>query len=515
MAEILRYLERRVNIHDVSPLQGTLNIVIIFTLLGIAHLCFNAVYNLYFHPLRHIPGPRLWIAFPMTRALKMISGDSEYYIRSLHEKYGETVRLSPAAVSFINPQAWKDIYGHGHKDYPKHYPKGVHMDPKKILSANASDHFRYRRAMLPVFSDRALVQQEPLIRVYVDLLVGRLREASQAKAPTDMVRWYNFTTFDLIADLAFGTPLQGLAEGKSNAWLENIKNMMRLMPILVMVGMSPLFGKMLYLLAGSKIRDSQDNHMAHVTKLSMDRINRVKQADRGDFMDYLMRSRGQAHELTDEELVANSDLIMLAGSETTASLLSGVTYWLLKTPHALKRVTEEVRNAFNSEDEITFNETRARLPYMMACLDEGLRLFPPIPLGLPRIIPKGPPVQISGWTIPQDSVVSVHHLSAYHSELNFHRAQEYIPERWLPESTGDSASPFFNDRRDAHKPFSFGPRDCIGRNLAYHEMRLIMARILWNFDLALDERCSDWHNQKILSIWEKPPLWVNVKERES
>ncbi|KAI0596777.1 cytochrome protein [Biscogniauxia sp. FL1348] len=515
MAEILRYIDRKVGVSDVSPLQGILNIVIIFTVLGVAHQVFSAVYNLYFHPLRHIPGPPLWIAFPLTRAFSMTTGDSDYYIRSLHEKYGEAVRLAPNAVSFISPQAWKDIYGHGHQDYPKHYPKGIHMDPKKIVSSNASDHFRYRRAMLPVFSDRALAQQEPLIRVYVDLLVDRLREVSQTKEPTDMVRWYNFTTFDLIADLAFGTSLQGLAEGKSNAWLENIKNTMRLMPILALVGISPLFGKILYFLAGSKIRDSQNNHMAHVTKLTMDRINRVKQADRGDFMDYMMRSRGQAHELTDAELVANSDLIMVAGSETTASLLSGVTYWLLKTPHALKKVTMEVRNAFDSEEAITFNETRAKLPYMMACLDEGLRLFPPIPIGLPRAIPKGPPVQIAGWTIPGDSVVSVHHLSAYHSERNFHRAQEFVPERWLPESTADPASPFFNDRRDSHKPFSYGPRDCIGRNLAYHEMRLIMARILWNFDLTLDERCNDWHRQKIMSIWEKPPLWVYVKERES
>lgn len=97
--------------------------------------------------------------------------------------------------------------------------------------------------------------------------------------------------------------------------------------------------------------------------------------------------------------------------------------------------------------------------------------------------------------------------------MNFHRAREYCPERWLPEATSNPSSPFYEDRRDAHKPFSFGPRDCIGRNLAYHEMRLIMARILFNFDLKLDESCSDWANQRIFALWEKPELKVYLQPR--
>ncbi|KAI2785537.1 cytochrome P450 [Daldinia loculata] len=490
------------------------HLILIAIFLGIAYPCLQALYNLYLHPLRHIPGPPLWIAFPITRTIGMVRGIAEFQVREAHEKYGEIVRISPNAISFINPQAWKDIYGHGHAEFPKHYPKGINMDPKKIISSNASDHFRFRRAMLPAFSDKALAQQEPLIKVYVDLLVERLREVSESGNSTDMVQWYNFTTFDLIADLAYGTPLQGLAEGKSNAWLDNISKLMRYMPVLVLIGVAPVLGLILKLVAGSKVRNSQANHLALVAKLAHDRIYRRKQADRGDFMDYFMRSRGQPHELSDAELIANSDLLMVAGSETTATLLSGATYWLLKTPHALKKATEEVRNAFKSEEEITFHEVRTKLPYISVCLEEALRLFPPVPMSLSRSVPKGPPVQIVGLTIPEKTVVGVHHMSAYHSELNFHRAPEYIPERWLPESATNPASPFHNDRRDVHRPFSFGPRDCIGRNLAIHEMHLIMARVLWNFDLALDDKSRDWHNQKIFGLWEKPPLEVVIRQRK-
>ncbi|KAI1393308.1 cytochrome P450 [Hypoxylon trugodes] len=509
MAGFLQQIGATLNAYDI------LRLVFIVILLGISHQCLKAIYNLYFHPLRHIPGPPLWIAFPITRIVGMVQGKAEFQMREAHDKYGEAIRVSPDQLSFINPQAWKDIYGHGHAEFPKSYPKGINMDTKKIISANSSDHFRFRRAMLPAFSDKALGQQEPLIKVYVDLLVERLREVARTGQSTDMVRWYNFTTFDLIADLAFGTPLQGLAEGKSNAWLENIAKLMRYMPMLVLIGFTPMLGLILKLVAGSKARNSQAAHHALVAKLVNDRIYHRKQADRGDFMDYIMRSRGQAHELTDPELIANSDLLVVAGSETTATLLSGATYWLLRTPYALKRVTEEVRTAFQSEDEITFKDASSKLPYMIACLDEALRLFPPVPLRLARAVPRGPPVQIAGLTVPEKTVVGVHHLAAYHSELNFHRAREFIPERWLHESTSNPASPFYGDRRDVHRPFSFGPRDCIGRNLAYHEMRLILARVLWNFDLTLDQSIGKWEDQKIYSLWEKPPLKVFLRERKA
>jgi cytochrome P450 len=92
------------------------------------------------------------------------------------------------------------------------------------------------------------------------------------------------------------------------------------------------------------------------------------------------------------------------------------------------------------------------------------------------------------------------------SPLNFHQPGQFIPERWLPEAKDEPASPFFSDKRDVVQLFSVGPRDCIGRNLAYAEMRMVLARVLWNFDLELCEQSRDWKNQKIFCFWEKHPL---------
>lgn len=104
--------------------------------------------------------------------------------------------------------------------------------------------------------------------------------------------------------------------------------------------------------------------------------------------------------LTLDKLEANSTILLIGGSETTATLLSGVTFLLVTNPKALARLADEVRSSFASEDEIDINSV-GRLTYMMACLNETLRMYPPVPAGLPRVVPKSGR-RIVGHVIPKD-----------------------------------------------------------------------------------------------------------------
>lgn len=105
-------------------------------------------------------------------------------------------------------------------------------------------------------------------------------------------------------------------------------------------------------------------------------------------------------------------------------------------------------------------------------------------------------------------MVVVQPWAAFRAPSNFHLPDSFIPERFL--EARDSA--FANDKREVLQPFSVGPRNCIGQNLANVEMRLILTRVLFNFDLELDEgRTGDWLDQKAFALWEKPPLWVKLR----
>ena len=99
-------------------------------------------------------------------------------------------------------------------------------------------------------------------------------------------------------------------------------------------------------------------------------------------------------------LQANSSSVLIASSETTSSMLSGVIYLLLSNPEALKKVVEEVRTSFKSENVITLTSVSC-LTNMLACLNEALRSHQPVPFGMPRFVPKGG-AKISGESVPED-----------------------------------------------------------------------------------------------------------------
>lgn len=373
-------------------------IIIIVIGFNVASVIWTAFYNLYLHPLRKFRGPKLWIAFPLRTEIARFQGNIDFKIREFHEEFGDVVRIGPDTLSFISPDAWKDIYGHGHAELPKSHD-AFEGDPH-IIVANAQDHARFRRAMLPAFSDKALGRQESLMKVYVDLLIEKLRGIAGSEQPTNMVHWYMLTTFDLIGDLAYGESFNGLKEGRTNQWLANIEMALRLIPVISLAAISPLLSKLAMFLASDKLKKAQASHQQMAKALAMKRIGNKEQEERGDFMTYFMRARGQRHGLSDTDLVANTDILVVAGSETTATLLAGVTYFLLSNPAAYAQCVGEVRQAFGSEDDISFGSASARLPYTLACLDEALRLLPPVPSLLQRRTLPGSPTPIAGCTVP-------------------------------------------------------------------------------------------------------------------
>ena len=125
-----------------------------------------------------------------------------------------------------------------------------------------------------------------------------------------------------------------------------------------------------------------------VFNLNIEKVDRriASKSDRPDFLSYIIQGKdGVAMPLP--ELYANSTLLVLAGSESTASGLAGITFQLLRHPEALKKAIEEVHNSFATESDIVPERVK-HLPYMAAVVSEGLRMYPPFPEGLPRLTPR-------------------------------------------------------------------------------------------------------------------------------
>jgi cytochrome P450 len=175
-----------------------------------------------------------------------------------------------------------------------------------------------------------------------------------------------------------------------------------------------------------------------------------KETIRPDFLARMIAEREQ-NNTSFQELQSQANLLVIAGSETTATALSGITYYLCRNPAVFHKVAQEVRQTFDDYDLITGRSTEP-LTYLKAVIDEGLRLYPPIPTGPPRV---SPGEKVSGYFVPKGTVVSVSSWSATHSERNFHRPYDFIPERWIDATC--------NDDKSASQPFLLGSRGCLGR----------------------------------------------------
>jgi len=162
------------------------------------------------------------------------------------------------------------------------------------------------------------------------------------------------------------------------------------------------------------------------------------------------------------ELEGTAHIVVTAGSETTPTLLSGVTNLLVRNPDQMNKLKQEIRSSFNSADEITMAAVN-RLPYLLACLNESLRMFPPATHGMVREAAEGG-VQVAGHFVPEKSLIECQIYSMNHSSANWVEPFVFRPERFLHSVVNDEKAPTGKrDNMKALQPFQYGPRDCVGR----------------------------------------------------
>lgn len=134
-------------------------------------------------------------------------------------------------------------------------------------------------------------------------------------------------------------------------------------------------------------------------------------------------------------------------------------------------------------------------------------MYPPVANGLSRTTGLSS-VTIDGHVVPPNTTVSAANYPTFRNPKNFKRPNEFIPERWM---LGNKE--FESDRKSSFQPWSMGPRNCLGENLTYHEMRIILASLLWHFDLELCEESNGWSDKQknYIVLWEKQPLMCRLR----
>lgn len=230
---------------------------------------------------------------------------------------------------------------------------------------------------------------------YIDLLMQGLHQHSK-EGPLDMVAWFTWITFDVIGDLTFDRSFDCLTNQAYHEWIPFVFGGVKAILIRSELSRYPFISKFLMWLDRNKILAAREKGF----RFAEERVNHriASTTDRQDFLARILGHEGKEREMSRAEIEATSSLLILGGSDTTATLLSGTVYYLLQNPEVKEKLVAEIRDRFVDEAEISLT-TVNKLPYLLATLEETMRMYPPVALGSPRVT-GNEGVVLGGYHVP-------------------------------------------------------------------------------------------------------------------
>ena len=365
-----------------------------------------------------------------------------------------------------------------------------------------------RRALAPAFTDRALKTMESRIThcidAYCKLLKSKQESATGWTCPINFSDLGNHLAFDILGSLAFGDDSLDMVMSSHNHYVIELISATSHWALMVCLlsydasvnllnaqcGTFPLLRTLrLDFALFSKQAGQRKQFIDFCKDKATLRTSSNADFQHKDFFHYMTSSKSgnTGEQLPLVEVWAECRTLIVAGSDTIATALAATLHYLAHDASIMKKLTDEICSMFDTEEELRFPEPGAdRCPYLRACIDEAMRLSPPIAGCLPREVLKGG-IMIDGNYICEGTVVGTGIYAIHHNPRYFPRPFEYIPERWIPGSSPDVTCESIAVARSAFVPFSLGPRGCIGKSLAYGELSTIVARTIWRYHIRLHQ----------------------------
>uniref|UniRef100_A0A182MJR4 Cytochrome P450 n=1 Tax=Anopheles culicifacies TaxID=139723 RepID=A0A182MJR4_9DIPT len=329
-----------------------------------------------------------------------------------------------------------------------------------------------------------VMMQPKIIQLYVDQVDAIAREFMSIVAdlrdgknelPADFDQWLNRWALETVGVLALDTRLGVLTPEQSTEAKAIIALVRNVFDLIYRLEFEPSLWKYFKTPTFKLLMKEFDN----LTDLIMTKIeeaaqkfenNPTKESNQSVLEKLLKVNKRVA-------MVMAFDMLM-AGIDTTSSSTVGLLYCLAKNPQKQARLREELKAILPHKDSALTAENMRNLPYLRACIKEGLRLYQPTPANVRKV---GHNIVLQGYRIPKDvrdRQVVMASTVLQRDATHFPQPDTFLPERWLQDGMGGDAP----SAKDAHPfiflPFGFGARSCIGRRLAMMEMEIVMARFV-------------------------------------
>ncbi|KAM3426659.1 hypothetical protein NHJ13734_009333 [Beauveria thailandica] len=460
----------------------------------------QALYRVYFHPLSRYPGPKIaaistaWWEWYWNYVK---NGRMLFEIERLHEKHGPVIRIGVNDLHVSDPAVYQDmtrINSGFTKD--AFFYQFISLPGTSIGETDPAKHRVRRKVLTPAFSTTRVRELAPIVQDKTEQLLARLASANGPVCFTNAAKAY---TLDIIGKIVLGREIGSLAKpdfiselsehlqaafaigwiGPSFPFISSVALwVIQRLPLFIFPMPQVQFQKACAKMTDIYLKKFHSNSSDGSSSFS------TAHGERSAVIDMLMVHPAATKDYKVPAKAEVSDeltMLLTAGSDTSSTAIISAIYYIQRHKNVLSELRSELRRAFPSlQDEINYEKAK-ELPYLTAVIKEVLRLSHPLPGRLPRIIPSSG-YSLYGNELPRGTNI---HMSAY--LLNRHAGtwrdpHEFDPARWMH---GDSA-----DLDKYVATFGRGARQCLGKDLAWCELWVLLANLFRRYEVRLTPECD-------------------------
>ncbi|KAI2894944.1 hypothetical protein CBS76997_341 [Aspergillus niger] len=493
--------------------------VCLFAIFVVAYVVGLVFYRLCLSPLAKFPGPRLAAATGLYETYYDVIRDGQFtwHIERLHQKYGPVVRINPWEVHVKDADKYNTLYSGPTRKRNKDAWFSFVGWPQAIVSTEQHALHRTRRSVLrQFFSDQAILSSEPLIRANIQALCRHFRSAQSRHYSLELHTAFLCFTSDTISQYAFGKrigfhsldqpELSTASKTKLNSTFELVQTTRHFPWLCKLAHVFPWPAKLLNAdFVGAYLQEKEVQDM--VRKTITERDTGSSEEHRAIYPAILDDEKVPEDEKKFTRLTDDAIFLLLAGTDAPGRALVMNLYYILQHPEVYERVRAELCASWTDASTEPRLTTLKQLPYFTAVLKEGLRLSALVTTRLPRAAPDEI-LQFHGWEIPRETPVSMTTYFILRDPEIFPEPSRFIPERWLLEP---------EDLRKLERylvPFSKGTMGCLGPNMAWAWLYLVLGTLLRKFEMKLHdttERNVEMVRDKFLGQTERGMNRVQIK----
>ncbi|KAM5464683.1 hypothetical protein MauCBS54593_006774 [Microsporum audouinii] len=459
----------------------------------VGYILVKCIYDLFFHPLRNFPGPKVAAIGSFYEFYYDVIKDGTYLweIEKMHQKYGPIIRINSNSIHIRDPEYYSTVYAGGGRKINKELSTVAgYTFPHSALATIDHDLHRRRKAIIsPYFSQRAAIEIEPLIHERLDALCSHLEKKMASGDTVNITCAASAFTADVVMQHFYGYHLNFVGAKDFKYYMrEGLTGLFEFYHATRFMPFPPVLIKKLpsWILRRLNknlplIIEGRNDHKKMILSYLNCSGNAEKQKDgsraKSVIVSALTDPNVPEQEKTLDRLLDEGETIIFAGMDTSARGISAAMFYMHRNKELLQRLQRELESLSKPANQWTTAELKG-LPYMEAVVQEALRFQYGLVVRVPRISAQEA-LQYKGYTIPPGTPVSISSYLTHHDESVFPNSHVFDPERWIKAAKeGINLDKYMVS-------FTKGSRICIGINIAYAQMYLCIARLVSHLEMEL------------------------------